>query len=462
MPFEWFVARRYLKGTHRGRVRLSTAGVTIGVAVLVVVISVMNGFERDFLHKMLGAFGPLRLLQTDQYGQLVSIADYEDWIRRFERVEGVIGVSPNIEQGVMIVAKGGGTGQQRAQFVMSRGIEPAYEQSVSDIIDIEGGLPGDWALLAARDEAEAASQPDSFDPFDLPIELPAVFIGVELAKELYDLPPQAKWDGPESYLGKRLHDDVIGQSISLVAPRFTRDPSGEQMFRMEAEIKGIFKTGFYEFDKGNIVTSLETARLLVGMEPKTVQSLVFNIEDPSPAATYALAERLVNDAADNYGVNFVANPWMRLNPVLLEAVKIEKVVMSAILTLLLLVAAFGIASTLIMTVLEKTREIGTLMAMGSRRWSIMAIFVINGLLVGLYGTGFGVLLGVGICVTIDYLQINLPGGGGVYILDVLPVEIRWWQVACIAVFSLMAATLAGVIPARRAASLHPVEALGHE
>ncbi len=461
MRFEWFVARRYLKGAHRGRTYISTAGVTIGVTVLIVVISVMNGFEREFLGKMLGAYGHLRLIPVENGQVITRLYSYEDWIPRFGKEPGVEGVSPIIESGVMIIAESPRNREPQGQFIQVRGIDPIHEGQASDLI--RGRLLGEWPELADTPaSASSATKTVLIDPFAVEPKTPPIFLGLELAKELYNAPDNWHWSSTDPRLRDFLESEVMGKKVKLVAPRLDRGPSGQELFFVEAEVKGIFKTGFFDFDLRSALTSLETARILKRLPPDTVEYLEVKLSDPDPDKTFQAALAMIDHASTSYHGSFYGLPWMAINPVLLKAVKIEKVVMGSILTLVVLVAAFGIASTLVMTVLEKTREIGTLMALGARRRTIMSIFVLNGFQVGFFGTLYGLFVGLGICKLIEILKLPMPGGGGVYVLDILPVEIRWLDVAFIILFSVAASTIAGIYPAWKAARLQPVEALSYE
>jgi lipoprotein-releasing system permease protein len=316
--------------------------------------------------------------------------------------------------------------------------------------------------LKSAEQPKQATETGYIDPFAIEARTPGIFLGLELAKDLFRIPAAWRWSHDDTRLKDFLEHDVIGQRLKVVTPEMDRSPSPQGFVSIEVEVRGIFKTGFFDFDLRSALTGLDTARILKRLPSGSVQFLEAKLDNPDPKHTYATAMAVIEHASDTYHTRFVALPWMALNPVLLDAVKIEKVVMASILTLVVLVAAFGIASTLVMTVLEKTREIGTLMALGTRRKAILRIFVLNGLQVGLYGTLFGVMLGLGICKMIDILQIQMPGGGGVYVLDTLPVEVRWLDVASIGGFALLASTMAGLYPAWKASRLHPVEALRYE
>lgn len=459
MRLEWYIAQRYLRGTHRGRALISISGVVVGVTVLIVVISVMNGFERDYLGKMLGAYGHIKIYQSE-YGSVAdNLYDYQEWVKRLGSYPGVAGVSPIIESEGIVVVDLEGTGRTLPQIVQVRGMDPALEAEASDLI--KGKLVGEWSALAAKSPIAAGSQTSLVDPFAIPSETPGVFLGIDLAKYLFRGKGWSERDPGFEAFAQR---EILGRKVKLASLRYEHGPSGMQFFFIEAEVKGLFKTGFYETDLHTALISLDTARVMKGMPAGavSVECLEIRLDNPSPRNTYNMTLGLINYAEKTYHGELLGFPWTFLNQTLVKAVQMEKVVMGAILMLVVLVAAFGIASTLVMTVLEKTREIGSLIAMGTRRRSIMWIFILNGFQVGVLGTFLGILLGLGLCWLVVILNIPIPGGGAVYVLDVLPVEVRWLDVTVIALFSVAASTLAGVFPAWKAAKLQPVEALSYE
>jgi lipoprotein-releasing system permease protein len=463
MRLEWYIAHRYLRGAHRGRALISVAGVTVGVTVLIVVISVINGFERDFLGKMLGAYGHIKLYPAE-FGRAVdNLYQYEKWVSILKNEPGIRGVSPIVETGVTMLVDPDGSGRGRGQYVQVRGIDPVLEVNVSDMI--QGKLVGEWSSLASKPHVKAGTETSLIDPFAVESETPGVFLGIELAKDLLNgAGDRNNWTERDPGFEAFALKNILGQKVSLVAPRIDRAASGMQPFFFEAKVVGLFKTGFFDIDLHSSLVSLDTARVLKGLPAgeDSVECLEVRLHDPAPQNTYNIAKHLVDFTSIAYNGSFVAVPWMYLNQTLVRAVQIEKVVMGSILTLVVLVAAFGIASTLVMTVLEKTREIGTLMAMGTRRRSIMEIFILNGFQVGVIGSFFGVILGLGISWLAAYLEIPMPGDGSLYVLDVLPVEVRWLDVTAIALFSVVASTLAGIYPAWKAARMQPVEALSYE
>jgi ABC-type transport system, involved in lipoprotein release, permease component len=247
MRFEWFVARRYLKGAHRGRTYISTAGVTIGVTVLIVVISVMNGFEREFLGKMLGAYGHLRLIPVENGQVITRLYSYEDWIPRFSKEPGVEGVSPIIESGVMIIAESPRNREPQGQFIQVRGIDPIHEGQASDLI--RGRLLGEWPELADTPaSASSATKTVLIDPFAVEPKTPPIFLGLELAKELYNAPDNWHWSSTDPRLRDFLESEVMGKKVKLVAPRLDRGPSGQELFFLsKPRSKEIFKDRLFRF-----------------------------------------------------------------------------------------------------------------------------------------------------------------------------------------------------------------------
>lgn len=456
MRYEFFIARRYLKGVHRGRVRISTIGVAVGVLVLVVASSIMNGFRAELLSKMLGVYGHLNLFQFDADGKKIPIQDFEKWIELFESQPGVEAAAPAIETNGLLIAERFPNSGQVAQFFQIRAVEPSYEPRMTEELEL---LAGAWSELGAASGIVEASPSESLDPFDIPPTRHPIFLGHRAAQSLFGYSGFPSQD-EEERLRRFLADRVVGQEVTLFLPQQIHGPSGPEFFTMVLEVRGIFRSGHFQFDEGGALTSIEAARIFSQFPGNGVETIEIRTTDADAADQIGMALSLW--AEREFDARFAPMSWKARNPVLLDATRIEKIVMSSILTLIVLVAAFGISGTLVMTVLEKTREIGALMAMGAERGSIMAIFVINGFLVGFYGVLTGTTLGLLLCKAIEVLEIPMPGGGNVYILDLLPVEVQLRDVVMIAVFALLASGIAGIYPAYKAAGFHPVEALRHE
>ena len=220
------------------------------------------------------------------------------------------------------------------------------------------------------------------------------------------------------------------------------------------EVTGIFNTGMYEYDNSYVVISLQDAQQLAMLD-----EAVTGIEIKTPSRWDALdvAQRL----ADTLGMPYRVLDWRQQNNSLFNALKLEKLGMTVILLLIVLVAAFNIVSTLIMVVTDKTREIGILRAMGMPARSIRRVFFAQGLVIGLVGTAFGLALGVAASVLIGQKKL-IPLDPVVYFIDHLPVSMQPLDVTLIVLASLAVAALATIYPAVQAARLYPVEAIRHE
>jgi lipoprotein-releasing system permease protein len=220
------------------------------------------------------------------------------------------------------------------------------------------------------------------------------------------------------------------------------------------EVSGIFETGLFQYDTKFAYADIEVAADLLRMEGY-VTGVEFNVADPWRSAE--VAARL----AEELGFNYRVEDWQRQNASLFSALKLEKYAMGIILLLIVLVASFNIVSTLIMVVRDKVREIGILRTMGMRSDDITAIFVMQGVAIGLIGTALGLVAGLGLAWLLDtYEFITLPGD--VYFIDRLPVDVNPIDVGIIALASLAISLLATVYPSRQAARYTPVEAIRHD
>jgi len=409
--FETFVALRFLRGVRRqkGFISLSTvfsiAGVAVGVMALIVVIGVMTGFDEDLKKKILSVNPQILVLSKGG-----RIGDYEAVAAKIKTVPGVETVQPWLYTPVMFSTPGTISGG------MLRGL---------DLAVLEGGGPGGTLKVRQGSFADLVSAP--------PGEPPPVAIGNELSRRL------------------KLE---MGDFFTLFIPRGTLTPMGQLPRRRVFRVQAIFHSGMYEFDNSLVYTSLPAIQSMLGFG-QAVTGLEVTLRD-----IYA-AQKLGQDIETKLGDKFYTRNWIQMNYSLFSALKLEKIAMFVILTLIILVAAFGIASTLFMMVMRRTKEIAILKSMGATRQSIMQIFVVDGLLIGALGTGLGLVLGVALCGLLKrYEFIKLPRD--VYLISTLPVKVQTMDLAMIIGAAMLISFLATLYPAWQASRLDPVEAIRYE
>ena len=409
MSFEYFIGRRYLRAKQREAfisliTILSTAGVAVGVMALIVVIAVMSGFESDLKSRILG--GQAHVVVMRHGGPM---SDYDSILDYLKTVDGVEAASPVIYNQVMLRSSSDVYG------AVLRGIDPETAgQVIKTLKDVS--LP---------------YRPQTSQPNKKKSPTPGIVLGIELARNLG--------------VGK---DDMI----YLISPQGMISPIGHVPAMKQFQVTGFFESGMYDFDGSFAYIHIKDAQKLLRMG-KSVTGIEVRVKDVYKAK--AVAEKIVS----GLGFPYWAWDWIRKNKNLFAALKLEKWVMFIILTLIILVAAFNIASTLIMMVMGKIKDIAILKAMGATEKSILKIFVFKGMVIGTVGTMLGLCLGYILCSVLEHVNIHELTGDIYYITTQLPVKLELLDVVVIVSAALMICFLATLYPSRQASRLNPVEAI---
>jgi lipoprotein-releasing system permease protein len=410
------LAWRYLR-SRRGSSLLSLisviaiGGVAVGVSALILIMGVMNGLQRDLREKILVGSPDVRVLTA---GDDLRMERWQDALARVRAVPGVVAAAPVVlTQG--LVGKGTQGFTTAAQVV---GIEPAGPKA-ADVTSIrQHARLGDFTFATGGGERRGA------------------VLGSRLAEQLSVFP---------------------GDKISIVtrAGVTTNPVTGTPIPTFEEfTVTGVFETGMYEYDNTYLYVDLPLAQRLAGLGT-AVTGLEVRTADRWRANEVAKA------LGDRLGFPYFTRDWQEQNSSLFQALQLEKLGMSVILLLIVVVAAFNIVSTLTMVVTDKTREIGILKAMGLPARSVMRVFFLQGLVIGIVGTGIGVLLGMAGAVALErYKFIKLDPS--VYFIDHLPVATEPADVLVTVLASVAIAALATLYPAIQAAKLYPLEAIRHD
>lgn len=406
MKFELFVARRYLTARRKQAfisviTSISVLGIAIGVAALVIAIALITGFQGDVQDKILGATS--HVMVSDLGGQ--GLAGYEGLAEKIRAIPGVESVTPVVYSTVLITGLGESSG------ALVKGLDFDRErQSATWLQKLEAGRIPDGG--GARE---------------------GLLLGRELALRI----------GAQA-----------GDVVDVVTASSTLSPLGLLPKRKRFQVTGVFNTGLYEFDSSTALVSIGVAQKLFGLEGRASYIQV-KLRDifTAPAVGETIKAALPP-------VVYITT-WMELNKSLFSALKLEKNIMFLTITLIVIVAALNIIATLILMVMEKTRDIGILMAMGATPRSINRIFFYQGALIGVIGTALGVLLGLGWCALANAFElIKIPVD--IYQISHVPFRLRPLDLALIVGVTLAISFVSTLFPARRAAKVDPVVALKYE
>jgi len=419
MPYELLIGLRYLRAKRKSTfisiiTFISTAGVALGVMALIVVLAVMTGFEEDLKDKILGTNADVVVLKSGG-----EIEDYGALMERLKKVPGVTAATPFIYSQVML-----STGNNVSGVVL-RGIDPGTDATVTNLKKsmVEGNL--------ADLEAVAGS----------PMEKPGIILGKELAKNLHLFQ---------------------GDMVNVVSPLGNITPFGMIPKMKQFRVAGLFNTGMFEYDTTLAYVGLKEAQNFLSLGD-AVTGIQLKVEDVYKS------DKIAGEINRSLGYDYFARDWMRMNKNILFALKTEKMVMFIILTLIVLVAAFGIASTLFMVVMEKTKDIAILKSMGATGRSIMKIFVLEGLIIGVAGTAIGVLCGLLVAMNLETIVAFVQQITGfelfsrdVYYLDHFPSRVVPGDVALISLTAVFISFVATLYPSWQGSRLPPAEALRYE
>ncbi len=406
MTFELFVARRYLTARRKQAfisviTSISVLGVMIGVAALVIAIALITGFQEDVQAKILGATSHIMI--SDISGE--GLADFPAVEAKVRSDKSVEAVTPVVYNTVLLTGTAKTTG--------------AYLKG----LDFNKEKPS--ALWLRQLEAGRIPEPGGARE--------GILLGREIA---FDIGAQ------------------VGDVIDVVTASSTLSPMGLFPKRKRFTVTGIFNTGLYEFDRTTALVWLPTAQKLFGLEGRVsfLQVKLRNIFDAP-----AVAQRIRIALPPTVYVT----TWMELNRNLFSALKLEKNIMFLTITLIVIVAALNIIATLILMVMEKTRDIGVLMAMGATPGSVRRVFFYQGAMIGVFGTSLGVVLGLAWCWLANTFElIKIPVD--IYQISYVPFRLRPLDLLLIVGVTLAISFVSTLFPARRASKIDPVVALKYE
>ncbi|MDZ7266033.1 MAG: lipoprotein-releasing ABC transporter permease subunit [candidate division KSB1 bacterium] len=415
MFYELFIARRYLRSKRQVKfisliTYISIAGVAIGTAALVIVLSVMNGFESEVRSRIIGFDAHIKVKTFHDQG----LSDYRAVEEKIKDLPHIVAASPYVFNKALILAQG----QDRKEGIIIKGIDPKRESLVTDLVKNVNYGTLDLGLIDKEGERP----------------LPGILLGYSLADRLEV--------GP-------------GDKVTLLsAAGLNVSGFGAMPRALQFRVAGYFETGIFEYDSNCAFIGIPEAQKLFELGNK-VTGLQLKLEDMD------LADEVAGLIESRLKYPYNTETWFEVNKNLFSWMQFEKWIAFIILSLIIIVAAFNIVSSLIMVVLEKTREIGILKSMGATNQSVMRIFMLQGLVAGVIGTATGLTLGYLLCWSqLKWKFFSLPAD--VYIINALPILMRPLDFAAVGLAAIVLSFTATIYPALRAATLDPVQAIRYE
>jgi lipoprotein-releasing system permease protein len=407
MGFELFIALRYLLAPRKQAFIslisiISVVGVAVGVAAMVIALALMTGLQGELRDRILGSTSHVYVWKAS------GIEDYHAEVKTLGATPEVVGAAP------AIIGKALVSTDRADAFISLKGIDPVLEPMVTDL-----GRSMLSGSLTALDEQREDGRP-------------GILLGKDLAGQL----------------GVR-----VGDTVTLLTPQGTLSPMGVLPRSRIAEVVGIYSLGLLEFDATYGFVSLDFAqRLMAKNKPDLIQLKVSDIYDAP-----AIADRLVA----TLGKDYVAQDWSDINGPLFSALWLEKMAISITILLIVVVGALNIISSLVLLVMEKSRDIAILKTMGTPPSQIMRIFMLQGTIIGVVGTAIGGALGLVLCYTFDrYRLIQIPID--VYQISYVPFVVQPLDFTVVILAALSICFVSTIYPSRQASRLDPVQALRFE
>ena len=407
MPFELQIALRYLLAKRRQVfisviTLVSTLGVTVGVLALVIALAIMTGLQQELQDRILGAMAHVNVWKTG------GIDDYRVEIARVEQVPAIVAAAPAI-YGKALVST-----DRHDMFITVKGVDPEFEPRVTEVANAMTG--GTLQALVTQGEDD----------------LPGIVLGHDIAGAV---------------------GAFVGDTVTLLTPQGPLTPMGMAPGQRRFRVVGTFRLGLLEFDSAYGFVSIESAQRLTG---KTgVDHLEARVSDIYNAPAVA------DSIPDHLGSEYLATDWADLNQTLYSALYLEKIAMGLGIGLIVGVAALNIVASLILLVMEKTRDIAILKTMGASARSVMLIFLVQGVVIGTIGTVLGATLGAAVAYVLDkYRVISIPGD--VYQVTYLPFRVLPEDLITVVIGGFLVCFFATLYPSRQAARLDPAQALRYE
>jgi len=455
MRFELFVATRYLRAKRRQAfigviTGISILGVAAGVASLIVALAINNGFRQDLQARLLGSTAHISLLRVQSDG----IRDWRPLLEKLSKHPHVVAAAPAIYEQVLI-SRG-----PRARGAVLKGMLPQYERKVSDLLQTvtlgsaaaleeapSGGMAEPPSGVRSTSNSNAASAAVGEGARSAQTESPDDLTGVR--QRVAAMPP--------IILGKDLAEEIgatVGSVVLVTSPQGELTPFGMVPKYIRFHVAGIFNSGFFDYDSSWAFIRLADAQELFGLGD-VISVIQFKLDDIYLAGDVA---RALEQAA---GHGFMATSWMEQNKPLFRALRLERVVTFITIGLIVFVAALNILISLIMMVMEKTKDIAVLMSLGTKKAQIRRVFIAQGVLIGVIGTAIGLVLGYAISwAGGHYHFISLSPE--VYSIDYVPFAPRLIDGVIVALVSIGISFVATIYPSWSAARILPAEALRYE